>query len=318
MATFVKPVYGLLCAALIAASGVRAEVLGATAIQVKPERIVLLDIQRVGGHLFSAGERGWILHSTDNGRHWQSVRSPADRTLTALAFADEQLGIAIGHGATLLRTTDGGQQWTAVPLDDIGRDSLLGVIHLGDQHFVAYGAFGLYLESHDGGLHWSRRQLLDEHFDRHIARVIKAADSLFLFGESGTLLRSSDLGQSWQALPSPYEGSFFGALVTPAGALLAFGMRGNLYRSADQGQSWQQIALDTKAALQGGAILADGRIVLVGNAGLVAFSADDGRSFALSRTARGGLAQVVAVEDGVLAVGDAGVQALSLKQTAAN
>ncbi|NQD94558.1 photosystem I reaction center subunit IV, partial [Pseudomonas sp. CrR25] len=147
MAMFGKPVWGLLWAAVISASGVHAEVPSAVEPKIKPNRIILLDIQRAGGQLLSAGEGGWILRSADEGRHWQAVRTPANRTLTALAFADERLGIAVGHGATLLRTTDGGQQWTAIPLDGIGSDALLGVTHLGGQHFVAYGAFGHYLES---------------------------------------------------------------------------------------------------------------------------------------------------------------------------
>ena len=125
-------------------------------------------------------------------------------------------------------------------------------------------------------------------------------------------------GNSWEPLRSPYDGSFFGGLVTPGGTLLAFGMRGNLYRSSDQGQSWRLVPLDTKVALQGGQILPDGRIALVGNAGLLALSSDDGRSFQLGKAAHGGLAQVVAVADGVLVVGDAGVQSLGLVPATAN
>jgi photosystem II stability/assembly factor-like uncharacterized protein len=318
MAFFGKSVHGVLWAALFAVSAVHAETPGAIQTQINPQRIILLDIQRVGSQLFSAGERGWILRSADEGQHWQGIRTPADRTLTGLAFADDRLGIAVGHGATLLRTTDGGQQWTAIAVDGIGHDSLLGVTHLGGQHFVAYGAFGHYLESVDGGLSWSKKPVMDEDFDRHIAKVLKAGGDLFLFGESGTLLRSHDLGLNWEALQSPYEGSFFGALQTPSGALLAFGMRGNLYRSNDQGNSWQLIPVDIKVALQGGQILPDGRIALVGNAGLLALSSDDGRSFELSKGARGALAQIVAVAGGALAVGDSGVQTLSLKQATAN
>jgi photosystem II stability/assembly factor-like uncharacterized protein len=318
MAIFGKPAHGLLWAVLAAAPAVQAQPSSAPEPRIKSDRIILLDIQRVGTQLVSVGEYGWVLRSADNGQHWQAVRTPANRTLTALAFADEHLGIAVGHGATLLRSTDGGQQWTAIPLEGIGRDSLLGVTHLGGQHFVAYGAFGHYLESRDGGLNWARKQVLDADFDRHIAKVVKAGDQLFLFGESGTLLRSNDLGNSWEPLRSPYDGSFFGGLVTPGGTLLAFGMRGNLYRSSDQGQSWRLVPLDTKVALQGGQILPDGRIALVGNAGLLALSSDDGRSFQLGKAAHGGLAQVVAVADGVLVVGDAGVQSLGLVPATAN
>ncbi|CAD5109381.1 WD40/YVTN/BNR-like repeat-containing protein [Zestomonas carbonaria] len=318
MTRFGKPTHALLWAAFIMVAGFRAEASASAGEPLKVDRIILLDIQRAGSQLFSAGEHGWILRSDNDGADWEAVRTPADRTLTGLAFGDDQVGVAVGHGATLLRTADGGATWTAIPLDGIGRDALLGVTYLGDRRFVAYGSFGHYLESLDGGLSWTRRQILNEDFDRHIAKVLRAGDHLFLFGESGTLLRSADLGASWEQLESPYEGSFFGGLATPGGTLLAFGMRGSLYRSTDAGASWVPVPLDTRVALQGGQVLPDGRIVLVGNAGMLAISGDDGRSFVLGKAARGSLAQVAAVMEGVLAVGDSGIQALSLTSAAAN
>ncbi|MNF59168.1 Ycf48-like protein precursor [compost metagenome] len=318
MTRFGKPLHALLWAALIVAFGVRAEASAVAGDPFKVDRVILLDIQRAGANLFSAGEHGWILRSDNDGADWQALRTPADRTLTGLAFENNQVGVAVGHGATLLRTADGGAHWSVIPLEGIGRDSLLGVTYLGDRRFVAYGAFGHYLESLDGGLSWMRRQILNEDFDRHISKVLKAGDRLFLFGESGTLLRSVDFGASWEPLESPYEGSFFGGLATPGGTLLAFGMRGNLYRSTDAGASWAPVPIDSKAALQGGQVLPDGRIVLVGNAGLLAVSCDDGRSFVLHKGGRGSLAQVAAAADGVLAVGDSGIQALGLTSSAAN
>ena len=61
--------------------------------------------------------------------------------------------------------------------------------------------------------------------------------TLYVAGEAGHLYRSDDAGQSWFELPSPYEGSFFGAAAArrPT-AVLAFGLRGHLYRSDDAGR----------------------------------------------------------------------------------
>ncbi|CAN1600394.1 protein of unknown function [Pseudomonas mediterranea] len=58
---------------------------------------------------------------------------------------------------------------------------------------------------------------------------------LFIVGERGLLLRSKDNGSSFQALESPYDGSFFGLQGSASGELIAFGLRGNAFWSGDQG-----------------------------------------------------------------------------------
>ena len=70
--------------------------------------------------------------------------------------------------------------------------------------------------------------------------------------EGGLLFRSEDAGDSWQALESPYYGSFFGITRAPtASTLLAFGLRGNLFRSTDDGDSWQQVDTGSDRTLAG-------------------------------------------------------------------
>ncbi|MNQ95920.1 Ycf48-like protein [compost metagenome] len=184
---------------------------------------------------------------------------------------------------------------------------------MGGMHMVAWGAFGVYLESSDGGASWERRMILGEDFDRHIAQVLNAQGQWLLVGESGTLAHSLDQGQTWEAIESPYQGSFFGALQTRDGALLAYGMRGNIWRSADKGQNWSKIDTGTTLAINGSLQLGSGRIVALGNGGIVLASDDDGLSFrALSGPSTASLAQGVQLTDGqTLAVGDRGIESLT-------
>ena len=277
-------------------------------VDIKPDRIVLMDVTLSGNRLVAVGERGFTLMSDDRGKTWHAHPTPVDRTLTGVAFKDGKTGVAVGHGGTLIRTDDGGESWTHVPLEEAGPDSLLGVVHLADDHFVAYGAFGLYFDSTDGGKTWQRRAVLNEDFDRHISQVVPVGTSLVLVAESGTLARSDDGGATWTAITSPYQGSYFGALVTRSGALLAYGMRGNIWRSADLGVTWQKIGLDTTVSLMSGRQLADGRVLLVGNSGLIAESSDDGQTFALHWSPeRRGFGSLAEVAGQVVLVGETGV-----------
>ena len=280
-------------------------------VDIRSDRIILMDVARAGDRLVAVGERGLTLVSDDFGKTWKAVATPVTRTLTSVAFRDDRTGVAVGHGGSAVRTEDGGASWTDVTIEEAVPDSLLGVASLGGDHFVAYGAFGLYFDSTDAGRSWERRTVISEDFDRHISQVLPVGSSLFMVAESGTLARSEDGGETWTAVESPYEGSYFAALTTTDGGLLAFGMRGNIYRSMDVGATWQKVEIGTTASIMSGRQLADGRVLLVGNAGLLADSHDDGQTVELHWSPLGkGFAALIEVPGGVVLVGEAGVTPL--------
>src|SRR5439155_22896850 len=75
-------------------------------------RALLMGIARAGGRLVAVGEHGLVVLSDDNGIAWRNAAQvPVDATLTAVRFADEKLGWAIGHLGMVLRTDDGGEHW---------------------------------------------------------------------------------------------------------------------------------------------------------------------------------------------------------------
>ena len=285
---------------------------GKTVVEIKPDHIILLDINRAGDRLVAVGERGFALLSDDAGKTWRSRETPVTRTLTGVAFRDGKLGVAVGHGASVVRTEDGGETWTHVPLVEAEPESLLGVVSLGGDHFAAYGAFGMYFDSVDAGRTWERRTVMNEEFEWHISQVVPVGNALLLVGESGTLARSDDGGTTWTAITSPYVGSYFGALATPDGSVLAFGMRGNVFRSSDLGATWTELPLETTASLNGGAVLGDGRILLVGNSGLLAMSRDGGRTLDVHWAPGGrGFSNVVEANGAIVMAGESGITTLN-------
>jgi len=282
-----------------------------TVVEIKTDRIILMDVTHAGDRLVAVGERGFALLSDDAGKTWKARETPVTRTLTGVAFKDAKVGIAVGHGGSLVRTEDGGENWTHVPLEEAGSDSLLGAANLGGDHFVAYGAFGLYFDSADGGRTWQKRMVIGEDFDRHISQVLPVGDSLLLVAESGSIARSDDGGAIWTAVTSPYVGSYFGALAAKDGSILAFGMRGNVFRTTDWGATWQSIDLETTASFNGGRQLADGRILLVGNSGLLALSNDGGLTLKPHWAPAGrGFAAVAEADGAIVLVGESGVTML--------
>jgi photosystem II stability/assembly factor-like uncharacterized protein len=277
-------------------------------VDIRSNRIILMDIARPDGTFVAVGERGFTLQSAD-GKDWRGVATPVTRTLTGIAFRDEKVGVAVGHGGSFVRTEDGGTTWTQVTVDEAGTDSLLGVTHLGGDRFLAYGAFGMLFDSQDAGRTWQRVMVESEDFDRHISEVVRMSPTaLLMVAESGTLVRSDDNGVTWTSLVSPYQGSFFGAIALQDGSVLAYGMRGNVFRSADQGATWQKVDLGTTISVNGGRQLSDGRVLLVGNGGLLALSEDAGQSFKVVKSPIGkGFASLVESGGQVMLAGEGGV-----------
>lgn len=285
---------------------------GKTVVEIRPDRIILVDVTRAGDRLVAVGERGFVLLSEDAGKTWRARETPVTRTLTGVAFRDAKVGVAVGHGASVVRTEDGGETWTHVPLAEAEPESLLGVVNLGGDRFAAYGAFGMYFDSMDAGRTWERRTVMSEEFEWHISEVVAVGNSLLLVGESGTLARSDDGGTTWTQITSPYVGSYFGALATRDGAVLAYGMRGNVYRSTDLGATWSELPLDTTASLNGGTTLSDGRLLLVGNSGLLAVSRDGGRTLQVHWAPGGrGFSNVVEADGAIILAGEGGITTLN-------
>ncbi|HEY1092427.1 MAG TPA: YCF48-related protein [Burkholderiaceae bacterium] len=263
-----------------------------------------------GAHrLVAVGQRGHILWSDDAGQHWTQAQVPVSSDLTALQFVDASHGFAVGHDGVVLGSRDGGMSWqllldgrrlNALVLEQLqaldasrpellaearrnveaGPDKpLLGLWFSNAQEGFVVGAYNLILRTADGGKSWQ------SWFDRtdnprllNLYAIGSQGDTLFIAGESGLLLRLAPQTQRFEALASPYKGSFFGLQSTPAG-LLAYGMRGHAFLNPDAGRSWQALNTGLAASITAAALGKDGQILLIDQGGRIAQSRDGAASF---------------------------------------
>jgi photosystem II stability/assembly factor-like uncharacterized protein len=230
-------------------------------------RSLLLDVARGGERLVAVGERGHVLVSRDDGASWLQAKVPTRALLTGVHMHDGRLGWAVGHDAVVLRTRDGGESWQRVHYAPQEERPLLDVWFADAERGLATSAYGELLATRDGGDTWQRRAIRDGE-DFHLNALAAAADgTLYVAAEAGHLYRSDDAGLSWNPLPSPYEGSFFGVLPLAEGPVLAFGLRGRLFSSEDRGRSWRRIETNSEATLLTALEIAQGRFVVAGMEG---------------------------------------------------
>lgn len=239
----------------------------------------LSGMTRAGTRLITVGQRGHILFSDDAGQHWQQAAVPVSSDLTAVNFPTTTQGWAVGndgvvlhsrdvgatwqkqldgrqigallqkHYAALAKAEPGNEQWPALAVEgqrmlEQGADKpLLDVWFANEKTGYVVGVFNLILRTDDGGQTWTPYQdRTDNPQGFHLNAIASTGDALYIAGEQGLLLKWDDGSQRFAAVPTPYQGSFFGVLGKP-GDVLVYGLRGNVLHSTDGGQSWT--ALDT-------------------------------------------------------------------------
>ncbi|HEX9171838.1 MAG TPA: YCF48-related protein, partial [Telluria sp.] len=260
-------------------------------------------VTRAGAALVAVGPRGHILLSKDGGATWKQVPVPVSSDLVAVRFLSASLGWAVGHDGVVLHSADGGASWrrqfdgrqalttlkswyqqkaasgdsaAAAFLPEVDRyveegpgKPLLDVLFLNEKEGFVVGAFNLAFRTLDGGNSWEPLMgRVDNPKAFHLYSLAQSGGKLYAGGEQGLLLAWSAAQGKFEALTSPYRGSFFG-LLAAGDSLLAYGLRGNAWYSADNGKNWTRQELGVSDAVTGAASLDGGGFVLVTQGGKI-------------------------------------------------
>ena len=278
--------------------------------------------ERIG---WAVGHDAVILRTDDGGTTWRLVHHAPEeeRPLLDVWFRDERTGFAVGAYGYFLATEDGGESWVSrtISEDDFHLNAL-----------VPAGAWSSDAKRTD--VRQPARQLPetqrpddDPEQSKRLARQPEALPPatqgpgtgrpdtrrLFIAAEAGVAYRSDDAGETWRELPSPYAGSWFGALALDADHVLLFGLRGRLFHSEDTGETWTQVTTGTNATLTDAVRLpSSDQVLITGLEGALLTSPDGGRSVSFTRLAsRQGISAARVLPDGdVLLIGEFGVQRL--------
>jgi photosystem II stability/assembly factor-like uncharacterized protein len=263
---------------------------------------VMQAIARAGDRLVAVGERGTVLLSDDNGIRWRQVAVPVNSTLTAVQFVGQQ-GWAVGHAGVVLHSSDGGEHWalqldgrslaavelnaaqragderrlaSARRLTSDGADKPLLALSFTDAlNGIVVGAYGLALITHDGGQTWSSLMgSLPNPQGLHLYAVVQTRSQVYVAGEQGLFLRSLDHGEHFEAVDTPYEGSYFTLAVQGVGSVWVAGLRGKVFRVGNDGQTFAEVVNPLPVSINDMRLLGQ-QLVLVNQAGgLLQASAD--------------------------------------------
>ena len=215
--------------------------------------------------LVSAGQSVWalegscpngcslsLLGSADAGRSWSRVKVPQlDHAGFALpARLDDAhgwilaWGIETQTGATLLRTSDGGTTWQAIPVPctpSLGTSGVVAASSPSNVWVVCGGVPGAGQQlkqlsrSDDGGAHWTTSDLSSSGYVADLA-VTSASRGWLAFGR-GPLSMTVDGGRTWRtSIENNESGMAFVRFVDPLHGWAASAQQ--LYGTSDGGMHW--------------------------------------------------------------------------------
>ena len=263
----------------------------ATESEVPINKLLLLDIEATQNQIFAVGDRGYILHSSDQGESWVKAESPTQQLLTALAQSPNGNLYAVGHESVILKSTDDGKTWVAQSLGDEQSEQsqpaepLLDVHFLDDQTGYAVGGFGYAYKTTDAGKNWQDITYdLPNEEGFHLNKITSdEAGNIAIVGEAGLIMHSPDRGENWNLIDIPYEGTLFGGLITSNNKLIVYGLRGNAFVSDNFSGDWQKLNIEETSTFFGGAITEQGRLLLVGDNGVIFHGSDFAQPLSLTR-----------------------------------
>ena len=237
-------------------------------------------------HIWLAGARGSIYHSSDGGKSWKPQKSGTKDLLTSVECIDENRGWITGIYGIILKTEDGGIAWIK---QNTGTKN-----HLFDTSFVnreegwAVGYMGTIIHTSDGGKTWAP-QRKEEDINLNAVCFVDSEYG-WVVGEFGTILHTTDGGNNWtQQKPytlfkdedDPWADvilALYGVKFIDRNRGWIVGMEGVLLSTENGGTTWKDLGRLSEYAYYGIEILGN-RAWAVGKAGNYILSQDGGKTF---------------------------------------
>jgi len=239
---------------------------------------------------FSLVSTAVLLRTRDGGRTWQALRQPGMGAVLRLKFTDARNGWALCLpnglcGSGLLRTDDGGQDWTPVPHRSLQPWTCGDVRDTGRGALVADGGMTAVLRGRD-----IQPGRCDIGLRRPAELRISADGKGVLAGEGGLLLTTADGGIRWEppraALPAAAAEIDFFAVATWGENVWVAGSPGHVVlRSSDGGKTWEAVSTGTTLPIHALSFV-DARCGWgVGAFGQILATSDGGRTWQVQRGA---------------------------------
>ncbi len=164
-----------------------------------------------------------------------------------IASYSENLAWLVTEDSEVLKTSDGGQNWTVVP--DGTNSSLWGIANYGPNHVWLTGNNGTIKFSDNGGESFVSQNSGTNAFLFGV--VFGDASQGWIAGDNGIVLRTTNGGQDWVMQSTPTNARLYDVHFDPSLNGWACGRDGVIIHSTDGGETWTLQNSNTNQRLYG-------------------------------------------------------------------
>ena len=170
---------------------------------------------------------------------WEQILPPTPTTnqLVSLYFTNQDTGWAVGEHGTILKSTDGGENWRLIVIPY--KPYLLDVFFPTPSVGYIVGQDGLILKSEDEGETWQEQEIT---FTNNLNRIrFRDENTGWIIGERGLILFTEDGGINWQQQLSNVGTDLHGFSFIDSSKLCIVGKENTILITENDGENWQTI-----------------------------------------------------------------------------
>ncbi|MBA3899238.1 MAG: T9SS type A sorting domain-containing protein [Bacteroidetes bacterium] len=201
---------------------------------------------------FTSPDTGYIsnlykneIYKTVNGGLDWTVKHAGSAGIKSIRFLNQDIGFAVGNGGSILKTTDGGENWhqkisgTVQPLTSVFFISTdIGFVVGGSN----YPESRVILKTIDGGEAWTI--LTENNEPRLMSCYFVDKNTGYAVGDNEAILKTTDGGKNWsnQKVPGDItQGGYRAVHFTSKDTGFVSGEWGYVFKTTNGGQTWRQI-----------------------------------------------------------------------------
>ncbi len=234
-----------------------------------------------------------LLIVTNTNAQWSQYPTGVPYSLFAVDFfeGDPNIGVAVGQGGTVLRTTDAGVEWTLVSnnLPPFNPNVWLNDVKFIDANYIyAAGMGGVIIKSSDKGITWVSVRSYDnpEHTIRGIGwdptgggtvHFVGYAGTYFTYTGAGVLSERTDIQWTMHSIA-------FAPDVAANGRGIISGTDGLVWNTVNHGVNWASRSSARFEYLNDVVFIDDTEAWIVGNNNVILVTHDWGETWTLNST----------------------------------
>jgi len=206
---------------------------------------------------------------------------PQGNTLNSVYFVNKHTGYAVGNYGTVLRSVDGGLNWTVIQTNTT--KNLNGVYFINENYGFAVGDSGIIIRTVDHGASWTSSLPGGYHnlYSVYFTDDLNGCSC----GRNGIILKTTDGGIHWNTIASnvattlwsiDFPSPSIGYIVGGGGEAGGYGL---VLKSSDSGNNWVLLTDSLADSFYSTDFIDSLTGYATGNSGIVAKTADGGNTW---------------------------------------